>query len=36
MIDFAEEHLDLLNAVYNLAHQIGQTKDHAKIAEYVG
>jgi hypothetical protein len=35
MAEFTNEHVDLLNAIYNLAHQIEQTKDPAKIAGYV-
>ena len=33
--EFTDERADLLNAVYNLACLIDQTKDPAKISEYV-
>jgi hypothetical protein len=35
MDEFTDERADLLNAVYKLAYQIDQTKDPARIAEYV-
>ena len=35
MDEFTAKCVDLLNAVYKLAYQIQQTKDPAKIAEYI-
>ena len=35
MAEFTDEHIDLLNAVYDLASRIEQTEDPAEIAEYV-
>jgi len=35
MAEFTDEHIDLLNAVYELARRIEQSKDPAEIAEYV-
>jgi hypothetical protein len=34
-MDAKDERADLLEALYNLAYLIDQTKDPAKIAEYV-
>ncbi|MFZ3211429.1 MAG: hypothetical protein WA188_07920 [Terriglobales bacterium] len=35
MAEFADEHIDLLTAVYDLAHRIEESRDPAEIAEYV-
>jgi hypothetical protein len=35
MAEFTDKHIDLLNAVYDLARRIEQSKDPAEIAEYV-
>lgn len=35
MTELTDEHVALLSAIYNLAHKIEQSKDPAKIAEYV-
>lgn len=35
MDELTKERADLLSVIYNLAHQIRQTKDPAKIAEHV-
>jgi len=33
--EFSDEHINLLDAIYNLAHLIEQTNDPVKIAQYV-